>query len=339
MVETFIDNPNEASSAQSLVQSVVTDETKEILEAQGTPVEPQREEKDESASLSVAQKAEEDAKKAAAEAAPKPVTEGEVKPGGEADTKKPVDKAKYTPDELENLLKTDAEVDTSRLSPEGILLMKSFQRGYDQKFKRLADEKKTVEEKKAEVKSPKVQLFERYTTDPAGVTREINTEIANLAEVAPGHADYAKAQRAIYQLQALKDEFRTVREQAIDQAKAQESIHQKAFLEVVEAIPDYAEKEPKLTEWAIKEMGLTMEDITYMSNPLKVGPRAVRFIKAVNAAYDRLNAGKTAESKKVVPAPLGRAGETEGGEKEAKEPSLEEMPYEEYKKVRMSKKS
>jgi hypothetical protein len=88
------------------------------------------------------------------------------------------EKAVYTQEELEELLKSDADtVDTGRLTPEGKLLMKSFQRGFDQKFKGLSEQQKKLEQDKEAQASPKVQLFKRYLSDSLGVTKEINAEI------------------------------------------------------------------------------------------------------------------------------------------------------------------
>lgn len=271
-------------------------------------------------------------------------SEKPAKEGEKAGEKKPVvpkedkDKQVYTQEELELLLKADATtIDTSRLTNEGKLLMKSFQRGLDGKFKEAAEEKKRVQAEAEAQQSPKLKLFKRYLADTIGVTKEINEEIQILEEVLPTDEKYKEARVTIAKLTSLKDEFRDVRGKAAEQTQSLGTIRAQAAAEVMEAIPDYEAKEPKLTEWAMSELNFTMPEIQYLSDPTKVGQAmAVKFIKAVSKVYDKLNAGKKAEEKKKAPEPLNRAGERE--ELESEKPiSPDKMSYTAYREMRRGK--
>lgn len=244
-------------------------------------------------------------------------------------------KAVYTPEEVAELLKTGSNVDTSRLSVEGQLLMKSFQRGYDDKFKALAEEKKRFEPA-PQSETPRTKLFRRYTENPMGVTAEINAEIEKLEGVEPGDQDYQNARRLIAQLHAMKDEFRENRINISEGQKMKDSIYVKADAAVRAAIPNWETKEPKLTEFALS-LGLELDDIKVMTDPTIMGPRSVRFIKTINAVYDKMMAGMTAEKKvdKKAPAQMGRPGSASTTTEAGGEKDLDKMSYEEYKAHRM----
>jgi hypothetical protein len=244
-------------------------------------------------------------------------------------------KTVYTPEEVAELLKTGSNVDTSRLSVEGQLLMKSFQRGYDDKFKALAEEKKKFEPT-PQSEAPRAKLFRRYTENPMGVTAEINAEIEKLEGVEPGDQDYQNARRLIAQLHAMKDEFRESRTYISEGQKMKDSIYVKADAAVHAAIPDWETKEPKLTEFALS-LGLELDDIKVMTDPTIMGPRSIRFIKTINAVYDKMMAGMTAEKKvdKKAPTQLGRPGSASTTTEVGGEKALDKMSYEEYKAHRM----
>jgi hypothetical protein len=263
--------------------------------------------------------------------------EGEGGGGEPAEPKKKGQDAKskptYTAEELNALLESGGTVDSDRLSPEGKLLMKSFQRGYDEKFKALAEERKRLAEKHEAELSPKEKLFRRYLSDPTQVVNEINAEIERLDD--PNAEDYARNRKLIAQLVAMKDEFRENRTVIVEAQKSKDSAYARMMAAVLEDIPDWKEKEPALTRFAQAELGLTLEDIRVLSDPTIMGDRTLRFIKAVNRAYDKMNAGKLAEKKvnKSAPKKLGRAGEaSDSGGKTAKE--ISEMSYAEYKAYR-----
>jgi flagellar biosynthesis GTPase FlhF len=81
------------------------------------------------------------AEKPADSTVPKPTT----------DTPKEGDKALYTPEEIEEILKSDGTLDSSRLDANGKILQKSFQRGTTQKFEQAKREREEAAKMKAEV--------------------------------------------------------------------------------------------------------------------------------------------------------------------------------------------
>jgi hypothetical protein len=256
---------------------------------------------------------------------------------GESSKEKTV-KAVYTPDELEALLQSEGEIDTSRLSPEGKLLMKSFQRGFDQKFQQLAELRKRLEGQVQQRQPNKWEaLVNEYMQNPAQVNAEIMSHIKRLVAIDPTDPNYAEAQRKIVELQEVKDRLVLERQERLEGMRRQELLYATAKREILEAIPDFERKAPKLTEFAVG-LGLSNEEIETITDPTKFGPLAVKLTKVLNKVYDKLNASQTAEGKvkKDAPTPLVRAGS--GGELEktkSKDPS--EMSMSEYRKWREKK--
>jgi len=217
-------------------------------------------------------------------------------------------KVVYTPEELETLLQSESDVDTSRLSAEGKVLMKSFQRGNEKKFQELAEMRKAIQaQPKPGSGDPREDLFSEYVHDPAGVVRKINAEIERQEGIDPTDAKYAVARQTIVRLQALKDEFSVRRQSIIEHGQQVDNIVSNTQIEIKKAIPDFDVKAEKLTEFAV-DLGFTIEEVRALTDPTVVGLMALKMTKAINAAYDKLNAPKTAEGKvkKDAPAPLQR---------------------------------
>jgi len=234
--------------------------------------------------------------------------EGKTEPpageGGEVVAAKVV----YTPEELESLLQGGAEVDTSRLSVEGKVLMKSFQRGLDKKFQQVAEMRKSIEAQ-SKPKDAREQLFDRYVQDPGGVTGEINTEVERLEAVDPTDAGYAESRQMIARLRSMKDDFSIRRQTLIESTQQSGNIVSITQAEIAKAIPDFETKAPKLTEFAIG-LGFSIGEVRALTDPLVVGPMAIKLTRAINTMYDKLNAPKSAEDKvkKDAPPPLQRGG-------------------------------
>jgi len=255
------------------------------------------------------------------------IVEDKTKPAAGEAGKAVAAKVIYTPTELEEMLQSGGDVDTSRLSNEGKLLMKSFQRGMDKKFQQVAEMRKAVEAQQP--RDPREALFNRYIHDPAGVVVEINAEIEKLEGVDPTDAQFPTSRRTIARLQALKDDFSVKRQNALEHGKQVENIVATTQAEIVKAIPDFETKAPKLTEFALSA-GITLDEVKALTDPTVVGPMALKITKAINFFYDKLNAPVSAEKKvkKDAPAPLqrGAAGTILDKKTEEEDPGKMSMP-------------
>lgn len=75
----------------------------------------------------------------------------------------------YTPEEIEGILAENGTLDANKLSPEGKLLQKSFERGFTKKFEEVSELSKTLKETiKPSQKNPLDMGVEFYTNDPVG---------------------------------------------------------------------------------------------------------------------------------------------------------------------------
>ena len=244
----------------------------------------------------------------------------------------PEGKVPYTPEELSELLKTEGTIDTDRLSNEGKLLMKSFQKGLDHKFKGVAEKEKQIERDRLEqsridgqrradeqrqrelANNPKEQYFDKYMRNPPVIINEINAEIQKLERVSPRDEDaYLQAREAIASLTAVKDEFAIRREGYTNQRNYVDSLKSKALESARGAISNFDTKSGDLMKFATEEMGMPEQMVYHFTDPAIQGLEgATEALKFINKMYDKMNAGKTAEGKlkKTSPKPLVKPGST-----------------------------
>lgn len=89
-------------------------------------------------------------------------------------------KKQYSPEEVAELLRSDAEIDTSRLSIEGQALMRSFQKGLTKKFEKLSKlEKELQSQAKERSSAPKGQrtIADMFEEDPENTINQIDNYI------------------------------------------------------------------------------------------------------------------------------------------------------------------
>lgn len=252
-------------------------------------------------------------------------TEGAGREGEENTEPAPVlvpKKAKpYTPEEIEELVKSDKDVDTSRLTLEGTALMKTFQRGYTPKLQKLAEERRQFEEERRRYQEPQHQqgqpkdakqaYFELYMADPLRVTTEINAEIQKLSRGNPLDEGWEENNIKIAQLQGLKDDLALRRQQTQETDNRVQRVRSELSQALYSEIPDFDTKREKLVEYA-KGLGISEEDAFILTNPDIVGARvALNAVKAINRLYQ---ATIGVESKRKKPTPLQSGGARISGE-------------------------
>lgn len=222
-------------------------------------------------------------------------------------------------EELAELLRTEGKLDTSRLSAEGQAILKSFEKGYTPKFQEVAELKKQLEtelqQKQQEAQNknldPRETYFREFLGNPQKVFAEINAEIEKLEVVSPYDENaFREARKTIVQLNKLKDEFISRKEEIIARDNYIGRIGMEVEQEIFKAIPDYDVKMPELAQLAT-EAGLSNETILALTNPATlintpkgyrpIGKMAAEIIKAVHYFHGKLNVAKTANEKEVKP--------------------------------------
>ena len=214
----------------------------------------------------------------------------------------PVVKTQYTPEEIQEILSSDGEVDIDRLSPAEQATMKAMQRAFTPKLQEAAELRKEMADirRQMEEAKPKQQpqdIFEAYDQDPDGVLEYVNGEISKLSE------NPQENLLAIEQLRDLKLAFNRRDIQRFQDASKSKNQARQHVQKMMEHIPDLPSKQASLREFALNELGYTPEELAYETDPTKVGENAVRAVMRINAAYDKFNARKTVKEKKAPKVP------------------------------------
>ena len=206
----------------------------------------------------------------------------------------------YTDEEAFEILESNGTLDSKRLTPSQKLIQRSFDSHYTKKLQETAETRRQYEAKMSEPKN----IFEAFERDPSGVRRQLNEAIFQKASEDPFSEETLKLQKLKGDLEIFEIESRKNSQMADNIVKENDSF-------VRNAIPDFNDKKAQeLTNFAIQEMGLTVNDIAYLTNH-QHGGLAGKITVGINKLYQKFNAGKTAETKAVKPiAPpsLGRAG-------------------------------
>ena len=219
----------------------------------------------------------------------------------------PQEKAKpnyYSPDEIQEILENDGKLDKKRLSPEGLLLQKSFEKGLGPKLNERAELKRRLGDLETLIRTqPPAQprtIEEAYDQDPRGTLSYIDAEIAK---------NRAKIKEDPYTAIEQIENLRAVREQLKDRElnKYDQKLKTSEATEVVKTaiyrdIPDFDDKVDALTEYALNN-GYSLDEVRFITNPANTGQYAAKWIKTLNKAYDLENAPRKAMKKEMKPTP------------------------------------
>jgi hypothetical protein len=208
----------------------------------------------------------------------------------------------YTEDEFNEILDNDGKFDAKRLTPAQKVIQKSFERHYQKKYQEVAELKRQLETQKQQETNPTEsdddKWYRAYSANPVQVLDTLNAKIGELETIDPWDEKYKEARASIAKINAFKDRLVARQRQESEIATRTSQISNQIIGEVVQAIPDFAERSEKLTEFAKSQYGFTNEELSYLTSPA-MGNVAVKVIKAINQMYNVANAGKTAETKRV----------------------------------------
>lgn len=244
----------------------------------------------------------------------------------------------YSTEELTQIIREDGEVDTKRLSPEGIAIMKAMQRGFTPKLEEAASIRRELEDFKRqyEESKPKPQpstIEEAYDQNPKEVIGYIDGEIQRLIQ-----EDASANLAQIEQLRTVKQdlsfrEVNSLRSQAQTQQQTQ-AVMQK----MMQAVPDLQTKQADLAKFAKDMLGYTDEELRQATSPAVAGEAAIRNVMRINSAYEKINAGKTVQTKQKQkkPTKVEQPGQSYTPKTTSKQAELKskavkgEVPWSEY---------
>lgn len=235
-----------------------------------------------------------DAEKAPENVSPEPTT----------DAPKEGDKPLYTPEEIEEILKSDGVLDSSRLDANGKILQKSFQRGTTQKFEQAKREREEAVKMKMEVERIRAE-FEQAKRE-AESQRLFEKEAEELGEE---QAKANKRERDMAErLERLENENRQARQHAATMQIEREysQISPKFFIPQARVFGELilgaivgndmrgVDGMPKTiaesTELFANELGLTEGHVDNMWRLIKANPTNFAAIK--NTIINEYNQGK-----------------------------------------------
>lgn len=248
-----------------------------------------------------------------------------------ADSGQEAGQAYYSSEEFEEILtRNPLDVDPEMVPPElmpayktALKAYKSFQADYTRKTQEIAQKKQEQKPK---------DIYEAYDQDPEGVTAYIDAKIVEAKEL--GDIDQ------VTMLLNIKSNLVERRLKKIENMTVQERQFQDIYSVVRKEIPDIDQKASVLTEFAIKQLGFSQEEIEKLTDPAITGPLAAKITLAVNRVYNYLNADKNLAKKEVKPQPnktvpaSGRVEhESQGGVLGYKPGEISKLSWEEFEKA------
>jgi len=283
------------------VQQGLDDLTQDIEESLETPEPPETEEEGEQPDAEGAEVAEETAE----------TPEPEYDEQGNEITKPVI--RQYTDDEVLKILDTDGKLDSRRLSPTQKLIQKSFSRYANKGFEQIAAMKRELEGQREQIQTqqqmaiPPRSLEEAYDRDPDNVLRFIDQQIASTNQLAAN--DPFAAQQQLINLQMVRNRLVDRAMHTTESRRVANEAATNAVRDVLNAIPDFGpEKQQVLSDFAIKELGYTQEELRKITHPSN-GKLAAQTVKTIHAAWfskygEKQQMKKTVEAKKVVKRPV-----------------------------------
>jgi hypothetical protein len=213
---------------------------------------------------------------------------------------KPAAVKAYTDEEVVQILDGDGKLDSNRLTPTQKLVQRSFARHAEKGYQEIARMKKDIEA---------VKETSRVQEPP-----RIDGQIASMATEADN--DPLKALKQIAQLQATRNRLTDRQLSTTETKRTQRETYDSVERAILEAVPDLNEKQAKLTEFAINELGYTEEDLARMTDP-RMGRVAINTVKSINKAYDAMHGTKeklnaSTNKKKVIKMPIVEGADKKG---------------------------
>ena len=222
-------------------------------------------------------------------------------------------KAPYTPEEVKGIMASGSfdDIDTSRLSEESQLVMRSMQAGLTPKLQEASELRKQQELLQEELRSLRESqvaqtkavepqtIYEHFDADPDGTLAYIDNERRKLeSQNADGNFN-----ESLRQLDKLENDL--VRHES---KKYRDSLNQQqqmatAYTKLQQAVPGIETKQEALRDFALEYLGHTPNSLAQATDISRGGLSAVETIARINTAYEKFNAVKNAKAKRVTPAP------------------------------------
>ena len=222
-------------------------------------------------------------------------------------------KTQYTPEEVKEIMASGSfdGIDTSRLSEESQLVMRSMQAGLTPKLQEASELRKQQELLQEELRSLREAqvaqtkavepqtIYEHFDADPDGTLAYIDNERRKLeSQNADGNFNESLRQLDKLENDLIRHESKKYR----DSLNQQQQIST-AYTALQQAVPGIETKQEALRDFALEYLGHTPNSLRDATDLSTKGMSAVDTINRINIAYEKFNAVKNAKAKRVTPAP------------------------------------
>jgi hypothetical protein len=222
-------------------------------------------------------------------------------------------KAPYTPDDVKEIMASGSfdNVDTSRLSEEGQLVMRSMQAGLTPKLQEASELRKQQELLQDELRSLREtqvaqtqavepqSIYEHFDKDPDGTLAYIDNERRKLE----GQNAEGNFTESLRQLDKLENDLVRHESKKFRDSLNYQNQMASAYTTLQQRVPGIETKQEALRDFALEYLGHTPASLAESTDLSKGGMKAVDTISRINTAYDKFNAVKVAKAKRVTPAP------------------------------------
>ncbi len=215
----------------------------------------------------------------------------------------------YNVDEINSILQEGGDLDSKRLTPEGQLIQKQFQKAFTPKLQEAAEIRKRIEELERgqghSQSQPSNDVFATFQRDPIGVMRDLSTLIDQKEQGDPYDEKNAGELRNLRSFERQFNlQYMAMQEHGRQLNAANEMVWNGARTQ----IPDFDKKVEGLTEFAISK-GYSEEDVSNMTDPSIIGPSlALKNILMFNSMYESENKVAGIKKKQITPKELNRGG-------------------------------
>jgi len=220
------------------------------------------------------------------------------------------EKQPYTPEEIRELLDAGdfSKIDTSRLSDEGKLLMRSMQAGLTPKLQEASEIRKQNEILQEELKAIRQQIeqkqkepetiYDYYDQDPEGTVAYIENTISEMMRTDPeAHSLQIK------KLEGLLRDLERYEVRKLRQSAQEQEFRAQAAAKISTEIPNFGEIREDLSNFAKEMFGYTDQELARLTDIGSRGWDAVDTVIRLYRAYKKVNAKKAVHTKRVPHRP------------------------------------
>ena len=208
----------------------------------------------------------------------------------------------YSAEEIEDLISQGAKLDQTRVTPEMNAVVTAVNKAYQKKFTQsqmeIAERKRALEAERQKAADPRTQQYVKFKENPKAYVRMAEDYADQLEQADPYNEENIRSAKNIRRM--VRD-FQLDLQEEHAQATSLSTLYAQTKAEINSAVENFEEKIPALNAFAEKHLGLSVDDLTYLADPVNTGPLAAKLTIALDKMYRIVNGEKTSLRKEVKP--------------------------------------